>query len=128
MDLFKSCLSAQQEVSLQRHRTANTSGPQSIENALTSAAYVASQANEEEVKYDDTAVQPLIEEEKLPHLEIQPQINSNQELYRRYSMGSAFSTEFGLQQEGKDIKIEINCNDEETVKVMIDDRCYDSGK
>ena len=59
-----------------------------MENTLISAAFEASQANEEEKKSEVIVMQPETEEEKFPHLEVQPQVVNDRELFRRYSTGN----------------------------------------
>ena len=51
---------------------------------------------------------------------------SSEEVYQRYVVGDENSTEFGLYHNEKNIKIEIK-NDHNTIRIIIDDRCYDTG-
>ena len=52
-------------------------------------------------------------------------VSNHKEVNRRYRIGNIELTEFGLQLEGKDIKVVIRRFNFK-VKIMIDDRCYDS--
>ena len=51
-----------------------------------------------------------------------------QDVNRRYCVGDANSTEYGLQVKGDNVKIEIkrSGHPDYFVKMMIDDRCYNS--
>ena len=45
------------------------------------------------------------------------------QVYRRYWVGNWKSTEFGLEHNGINVKVEIKYGDE-SVRIIIDDRCY----
>ena len=67
---------------------------------------------EEESKEDPT---PQEEETKL--------VIKNREVFRRYYIRGV---EWGIQQEGKDFKINLARDDKYIVKITIDDKCYNS--
>ena len=78
---------------------------------------------EEEVKQDVVAVIPKSEE---PEIEEQKQVISNKEIFCRYAHGDCNFSEFGLQQDGKHIKLQIFKGCEQKPYVITEDRCYKS--
>ena len=53
---------------------------------------------------------------------------STYKVHRRYVVGNALNTEFGLDHNEKNVKVEIkisSCSDH-FVRIIMDDRCFDS--
>ena len=97
---------------------------------LVSAAAAASsepiQIIEEEKKHELIAVQRNTEEEeeKSAHIEEQNWVINWDPVYYRYSVGNHLSSEFGLQRDGKNEKIEIK--HQRGTSIFFDDRCYNT--
>ena len=78
----------------------------------------------EEVKHNVVAIVPKSEE---PEIEEQKQVLSNKEIFRRYAYGYSNNFyEFGLQQYGKNIKLQIFTGYDSKAYIITEDRCYKS--
>ena len=94
------------------------------EQILTLQDRLRQYEEKEEVKHNVVAIVPKSEE---PEIEEQKQVLSNKEIFRRYAYGYSNNFyEFGLQQYGKNIKLQIFTGYDSKAYIITEDRCYKS--